>query len=89
MSKRSRSTKKTQPDHGPLCEHVRNSLETYFGELNGHEPTELYDFVVSEVEQPLLDVVIEHTGGNQTQAARMLGISRATLRKKLRRYGMD
>jgi len=74
---------------GPLCEHVRGSLQEYFSELNGHEPSDLYDFVLSEVEVPLLQVVIEHTGGNQTQAARLLGISRATLRKKLRRYGLD
>ncbi len=77
------------PGSGPLCEHVRDSLQEYFAALNGHEPSELYDFVLSEVEQPLFAVVMKHTGGNQTQAARMLGISRATLRKKLRRYGLD
>ena len=79
----------SHPGKGPLCEHVRDSLQEYFAELNGHEPSELYDFVLSEVEQPLFAVVMKHTGGNQTQAARMLGISRATLRKKLRRYGLD
>jgi Fis family transcriptional regulator len=68
---------------------VHQSLEEYFGALNGHDPSELYDLVVSEVEQPLFEVVMEQTGGNLTRAAQMLGINRGTLRKKLRRYGLD
>ena len=39
--------------------------------------------VMSEVEEPLLQTVMRHTGGNQTKAAALLGISRSTLRKKL------
>jgi len=42
--------------------------------------------VLSEVELPLLRTVLEHTEGNQSQAAEILGINRATLRKKLKHY---
>lgn len=48
--------------------------------------TDLYDMILSEVEPPLLQAVMEKRRGNQLQAARMLGISRGTIRKKLQRY---
>ncbi|SVC96209.1 uncharacterized protein METZ01_LOCUS349063 [marine metagenome] len=44
--------------------------------------------VVAEVEKPLLEAVMKHAGGNQLRAARMLGINRNTLRKKLTLYGL-
>jgi DNA-binding NtrC family response regulator len=37
----------------------------------------------------LLDLALRHTGGNQVQAARMLGISRQTLRSKSREFGLS
>ena len=40
--------------------------------------------VIAEVEKPLLEVVLKRTGGNQLRAARILGINRNTLRKKIR-----
>lgn len=43
---------------------------------------------VAEAEQKVFKRVLRHTRGNQAQAARMLGITRASLRKKLRMYGM-
>jgi Fis family transcriptional regulator len=44
---------------------------------------------LSEVEAPLLEVVMQFTGGNQTRAAAILGLNRGTLRKKLRQYGLE
>jgi len=44
--------------------------------------------VLGEVEKPLLEVVMKHTKGNQSNAAKALGLSRGTLRKKLKIYGM-
>ncbi|MEM7543117.1 MAG: DNA-binding transcriptional regulator Fis [Pseudomonadota bacterium] len=72
----------------PLNVHVRSSVENYFVELNGHKPNDLYDLVLSEMEAPLFEVVMKKTAGNLTKAAEILGINRATLRKKLRRYGL-
>jgi Fis family transcriptional regulator len=43
---------------------------------------------MAQAEQPLLERVMQHTGGNQTRAAQLLGISRATLRKKLALYNL-
>ena len=73
----------------PLAGHVRESLERYFDELNGQPPSDLYDLVLSEIEQPLLEVVMAQTRGNISKAASYLGLNRATLRKKLQKYRID
>ena len=72
-----------------LAGHVRESLERYFDELNGQLPSELYDLVLSEIEQPLLEVVMTQTRGNISKAAALLGLNRATLRKKLQKYRIE
>ncbi|HTT07540.1 MAG TPA: helix-turn-helix domain-containing protein [Gammaproteobacteria bacterium] len=73
----------------PLSECVRRSIENYFRELNGHEAGEVYELVLSEIEPPLLRVVLRETRCNLTRAAGMLGLTRATLRKKLRKYRLN
>ncbi|WP_341502136.1 DNA-binding transcriptional regulator Fis [Gallaecimonas sp. GXIMD4217] len=73
----------------PLRDSVRQALQNYFSQLEGQDVNELYEMVLSEVEAPMLDVVMMHTRGNQTKAANMLGINRGTLRKKLKKYGMN
>ena len=73
----------------PLRECVRSELERYFRLLDGQEPGELYKMVIGETEQALLEVVLHKTEGNQTRAAGYLGISRGTLRKKLKQYGLE
>ncbi len=70
----------------PLRDYAEEALEKYFGDLNGHRPGDLYELVLGEVEAPLFKTVLTYTGGNQSVAAEILGINRATLRKKLRHY---
>lgn len=72
----------------PLHDSVRQALESYFSHLKGQPPVNLYDLVLAEVEIPLLEAVMEYTKGNQSKAAILLGLSRGTLRKKLKLYGM-
>ena len=72
----------------PLRDVTREALQTYFQNLNGHKPGELYDLVLREIEQPLFMAVMDYTGGNQSRAADILGINRGTLRKKLRNHGL-
>ena len=62
---------------------VRESLESYFKDLHGVEPTSMYEMIMNVVEKPLLDVVMKHAEGNQSRAAEWLGINRNTLRRKL------
>jgi Fis family transcriptional regulator len=68
---------------------VKQALKNYFAQLNGQDVSDLYELVLAEVEQPLLDMVMQYTRGNQTRAALMMGINRGTLRKKLKKYGMN
>lgn len=49
----------------------------------------LYDRVMHEVERPLLRVVLNLVNGNKIQAAKILGINRNTLLKKLREHGLE
>ncbi|MEJ2060921.1 MAG: helix-turn-helix domain-containing protein [Gammaproteobacteria bacterium] len=72
----------------PLASAVAVALERYFEQLDGHEPDNLYRMVIEEVERPLLQCVMEQTAGNQCKAATWLGISRGTLRKKLRLHDL-
>ena len=64
-------------------EFLRASLESYFKDLRGEEPHSMYDMIISVVEKPLLEVVMQHADGNQSRAAEWLGINRNTLRRKL------
>jgi Fis family transcriptional regulator len=73
----------------PLQECVRDALNSYFRQLDGYTATDIYQMVITEVERPLFETVMQHTEGNQTRAARVLGISRSTLRKKLALYHLS
>ncbi|MBE8167310.1 MAG: DNA-binding transcriptional regulator Fis [Shewanella sp.] len=72
-----------------LRDAVKRAVSNFFSQLDGQDTTEVYEMVLSEVEAPLLDIIMQHTRGNQTRAANMLGINRGTLRKKLKKYGMN
>jgi Fis family transcriptional regulator len=72
----------------PLRSHTERALNDYFASLNGHRPARLYDMVLREVEEPLFRTVLGYAKGNQTHAALILGITRTTLRKKLRALGL-
>jgi len=72
----------------PLRDHVKTAVENYFSHLDGHDPVDLYSIVLGEIEPPLLEAVLGFTKGNQSRAAILMGISRGTLRKKLKQYGM-
>ena len=72
-----------------LSHQVADSLDYYFSQLNGHTPPgDLYGMVLNQVEGPLLAKVLQHCDGKQSRAAAVLGMNRATLRKKLRQHGL-
>lgn len=72
-----------------LREHAEKNLRRYFADLKGHDPSDLYEMVLGEIEQPLLTTLMEYTRGNQSRAASILGLNRSTLRKKLRKYKIN
>lgn len=72
----------------PLCKHLEKALHDYFVNLDGDMPVNLYQMVLEQVEPPLLQKVMHYVDHNQSKAADVLGISRSTLRKKLKQYGL-
>ncbi len=67
--------------------------ELLTGKLNGIldkmmmvEKSNLYEILLAEFEKALFGVVLNQTKGNQLKAAKMLGINRNTLSKKLKLY---
>ena len=77
------------PCDGKLNGFVADCMAKYFSTLNGHQPNNLYDMVIGEIEAPLLSAALEYCEGNQSRAAEMLGLNRGTLRKKLRTYNIS
>jgi Fis family transcriptional regulator, factor for inversion stimulation protein len=69
-----------------IADCVRRTLNRYFRDLDGEAPCAIYEMVLKNVEQSMLETVMRHAGGNQTIAAEMLGINRNTLRRKLNEH---
>lgn len=69
-----------------LREHVLEALERYFNLLDGTEPVGVHSLVLEEVESALYEAVMKFTRGNQSRAALLMGVSRGTLRTKLKHY---
>jgi two-component system nitrogen regulation response regulator GlnG len=63
-------------------------LETFLRERLRPDAQDLYADIHRQLDRLLLPRVLEYTGGNQHQAARLLGIARQTLRQKLRDLGL-
>lgn len=74
---------------GKLCDCVENSLKQYFKDLDGEGARGVYQMVLTEMEKPLLKVVMKYADKNQSKASRVLGINRNTLRKKLDQHGLS
>jgi Fis family transcriptional regulator len=53
-----------------LREAVDLFVRRYLDEMDGELGSDFYDLVLSEVEAPLLQAVMEYTRGNQTRARR-------------------
>ena len=66
-----------------IGENVSSALQQYFGHATEIKPKNVYSLVMGEIELPLLRTTLEFAKGNQKLAAELLGINRATLRKKL------
>lgn len=71
-----------------IARSVEGSVDRYFENLDGGPPHGMHELVMGCVEKILLRKMMERTGGNQTQAAEILGLNRNTLRAKLQKHGI-
>ncbi len=71
-----------------LRDSVKQTMDAYLKQLDGHSTGQVYNMFLQEVETPLLETVMAYVRGNQSKAAELLGINRGTLRKKLKMYGL-
>jgi Fis family transcriptional regulator len=70
----------------PLRQNVQQAIRRYLEDMGESQPESLYRVLMAEVEPPLIEEVLRYTNGNQSQTARILGMTRNTLRAKLNRY---
>jgi two-component system nitrogen regulation response regulator GlnG len=70
-------------DSTALAELIAGRIGQWLDSPDGDEPRDLYEKLVAEIEKPLIELALKRTGGNQVKAARMLGLNRNTLRKKI------
>lgn len=82
LSKGSKVTKEMLPSE-ILTEHGGKDIYSFWGK----ERIDLEN-LLSEVERQALRWALEKSMGNQTKAAKILGIKRTTLREKLKKYGL-
>ncbi len=64
---------------------TRESVRIYLESLNGHSTDRLYDLVIEETEKGMILEVLKWCKGNRSKAADILGITRTTLRNKMRK----
>jgi len=81
--------KSTEQNAAPPAESlggaVEQHLRAYFAAHDDGLPASgLYDRILREIERPLIELSLSATRGNQIRAAKLLGLNRNTLRKKIR-----
>jgi Fis family transcriptional regulator len=70
----------------PLRQNVQEAIRRYLDDMGHSQPECLYRILMAQVEPPLIEEVLRFTQGNQSKTAKILGMTRNTLRSKLLRY---
>ena len=87
MTFENRTESATEADYPiTLRQSVQRAIRRYLEDMGQSQPESLYRTLMAEVEPPLIEEVLRYTQGNQSRTARILGITRNTLRTKLHRY---
>ena len=68
----------------PLEWEIRERIERFYEQLQGHSASGLYQAVLHEVERPLIAAALARAKGIRSDAARVLGIDRGTLARRMR-----
>lgn len=68
---------------------IEQFVSGYFDDMDGHDISNLYDLIISEVEKPLFRVVLKHYKGNLSHSAQALGLNRKTVLGRLKKYSLS
>lgn len=80
---------KVQFEKLALEEIVRHKISNFFETLGRVEVQDIHPTVMAQAERPLLQECLRWTKGNQLKAARVLGISRNTLRRRMKELAIE
>ena len=69
---------------GSLYDFLRKEIQQMMLGIGVHNQGNIYPLIVGEVERSIIKIVLEETNGNLLASAKMLGISRSTLYRKLK-----
>ena len=78
----------SQLDSYSIEDVVELKIARFLDQLGSIQPENVHELIISKVEKPLITQILRRVGGNQVQAAKILGINRNTLRKKMKTYGL-
>jgi len=68
----------------PAC--INAKLDLYFEQLNGESTSGVFKMVMQETESVTIKFILDKVEQNQSKAARILGMNRGTLKKKIEFY---
>ena len=68
---------------GSLYDFLRKEVLRMMHGIGIHNKGNIYPLIVEEVERSVIKIVLEETNGNMFASAKMLGISRSTLYRKI------
>ena len=88
MTSTKRDSTTPDSDTQPLCGCVEEALINYFDDLKGQDTSDLYELVISQVEKPLFEIVLNQYNGNISRTAQTLGLNRGTVLGRLKKYGI-
>ena len=71
-----------------LDDFITTKLDAYFDHLGNKKPSRVHAMVVDQTEATVIRYVFHHCGNNQTKTAELLGISRGSLRSKIKLYNI-
>jgi len=72
-------------NHDQLVDRLKQKIETIIPDILRLSNRDTHDNIIEMVEDILVRAALHECGNNQVQAARILGISRNTLRQRLKR----
>ena len=67
-------------------ETLKKKLKKYFNSLDGEEAHDVMKMVLDDVEPVVIQFVLDKVNHNQSRAAKILGLNRGTLKKKIDLY---